>query len=57
VNSLRKFVLSPYLLLSLTSLIWAGNFIVGRALRADISAVELNLWRWLLALLILLPLG
>lgn len=57
MNSLRKFVLSPYLLLSLTSLIWAGNFIVGRALRADISAVELNLWRWLLALLILLPLG
>lgn len=55
--SLRKFVLSPYLLLSLTSLIWAGNFIVGRALRTDISAVELNLWRWLLALLILLPLG
>ena len=57
VRNLKKIFLSPYLLLSLTSLIWAGNFIVGRALRSDISAIELNLWRWLLALVILLPLG
>lgn len=56
-RSLADKTFSPYLLLSLTSLIWAGNFIVGRALRNDISAVELNLWRWLIALAILLPLA
>lgn len=57
MRTFKNIFLSPYLLLSLTSLIWAGNFIVGRALRSDISAIELNLWRWLLALVILLPLG
>jgi drug/metabolite transporter (DMT)-like permease len=58
LNTFRtKLLLSPYLLLSLTSVIWAGNFIVGRALREDISAVELNLWRWTLALVILFPLS
>jgi drug/metabolite transporter (DMT)-like permease len=57
VRTFKNILLSPRLLLSLTSLIWAGNFIVGRALRSDISAIELNLWRWLLALVILLPLG
>jgi drug/metabolite transporter (DMT)-like permease len=56
-RSLVDKIFSPYLLLSLTSLIWAGNFVVGRALRHDISAVELNLWRWLIALAILLPLA
>jgi len=57
VSKFKRVIVSPHLLLSLTSLIWAGNFIVGRALRNDISAIELNLWRWLLALLLLLPLG
>lgn len=45
----------PTLALSLSSLFWAGNFIVGRALRDEAMAVELNYWRWLLAASILLP--
>lgn len=39
----------------MSSLFWAGNFIVGRALREVIPALALNYWRWTLALLILLP--
>jgi drug/metabolite transporter (DMT)-like permease len=46
---------SPVLALSLSSLFWAGNFTVGRALRDDIDAVALNHWRWSIAALILLP--
>lgn len=48
---------SPYLLLAGASLFWAGNFIVGRALRGDVPPVALNFWRWLIALALLLPLG
>jgi drug/metabolite transporter (DMT)-like permease len=46
---------SPVLALSLSSLFWAGNFTVGRALRDDIDAIALNYWRWLVAALVLLP--
>jgi drug/metabolite transporter (DMT)-like permease len=49
--------LSPRLLLTGAVLFWAGNFIVGRALRGDIPPVSLNFWRWTTALLILLPLS
>ncbi len=46
---------SPYLLLSLTSLFWAGNWVVGRAMRNDIPPVAMGFWRWMLAFLIMLP--
>jgi drug/metabolite transporter (DMT)-like permease len=46
---------SPYLLLSLASLAWAGNWVVGRAMREDMPPVAMGFWRWMLALLILLP--
>ncbi len=46
---------SPYLLLSLASLFWAANWVVGRAMRNDIPPVAMGFWRWTLALLILLP--
>jgi len=46
---------SPYLLLVLTPLIWAGNWVVGRAMRNDMPPVAMGFWRWTLALLILLP--
>jgi drug/metabolite transporter (DMT)-like permease len=36
----------PYLLLTLAVLFWSGNFIVGRAVRADIPPVALAFWRW-----------
>ncbi|RPH41915.1 MAG: EamA/RhaT family transporter, partial [Desulfobulbaceae bacterium] len=44
-----KIIDSPYLLLTLAVFFWAGNFIVGRAVRADIPPVGLAFWRWFVA--------
>jgi drug/metabolite transporter (DMT)-like permease len=45
----------PYLLLSLTSLFWAGNAIVGRHAAGHIPPVTLSFTRWSMAFLIVLP--
>jgi drug/metabolite transporter (DMT)-like permease len=45
----------PYLLLSLTSLFWAGNAIVGRLAAGHIAPVTLSFARWTIAFLIVLP--
>lgn len=47
--------LSPYLLLIIPPLCWAGNFVVGRAMHADIPPAALTFWRWAVAALVLLP--
>jgi drug/metabolite transporter (DMT)-like permease len=41
--------------LMLATLLWAGNFIVGRALRDAVAPLDLTVWRWLIALAALLP--
>lgn len=46
---------SPYLLLSLTSLFWAANWVIGRAMRNEMPPVAMGFWRWVIALLLLLP--
>lgn len=46
---------SAYLLLTFTALFWAGNSILGRAARDLVPPVALSFWRWLLALLLVLP--
>lgn len=46
---------SPYLLLTLCALFWAGNSVVGRALHDSVPPVTLAFWRWGIALLILMP--
>lgn len=45
------------MLLSLAVLFWAGNSVVGRAFAGDIPPIALVFWRWVIAILILLPLG
>ena len=45
----------PYLLLTLTSLFWAGNAVVGRAVADEIPPVALAEIRWIGAFLLLLP--
>lgn len=45
----------PYLLLTLTSLFWAGNTVVGRAVADKIPPVALAEVRWIGAFLLLLP--
>lgn len=46
-----------YLMLCGSALFWSGNFILGRAFATDIAPMTLSYWRWLVALLILLPFG
>jgi drug/metabolite transporter (DMT)-like permease len=53
----RKLTLSTALLLSVPPLLWAGNAIVGRMVRDAVPPMTLNLLRWSIALLVLLPLG
>ncbi len=45
----------PYLLLSLTSLFWAGNIVLGRFVAGHIPPVALAWFRWGIAFLIVLP--
>ena len=43
------------LLFFLPPLLWSANFIIGRAVRNDISPVTLTFARWLIALIVILP--
>jgi drug/metabolite transporter (DMT)-like permease len=45
------------LLMTLPPLLWAGNAVVGRLLAGEVPPLTLNLLRWLLTALILLPLA
>lgn len=45
------------LLLTIPPLMWAGNAVIGRMVQDDIPPVTLNLLRWIVALLVLLPLA
>jgi drug/metabolite transporter (DMT)-like permease len=49
--------LPAFLLLGLANLLWTGNWIAGRALRDAFEPAALNLWRWVLAALVLAPLA
>ena len=46
---------NAFLLLSLTALFWAGNFVLGRGVHGHVPPIALAWWRWLLATLIVLP--
>jgi drug/metabolite transporter (DMT)-like permease len=48
---------SPYLLLMLANLFWAGNWIVGRGIRGQVPPLALSFWRWAIALVAILPLA
>ena len=48
---------NPYLLLTLTALFWSGNMVVGRGIRADVPPLTLAFWRWVIALVLVLPLA
>lgn len=52
-----RLLANPYLLLTLTSLFWAGNMVMSRGLREDLPPVGLAFWRWTIALLCVLPLA
>jgi drug/metabolite transporter (DMT)-like permease len=46
---------TAFLLLALASLFWAGNWVLGRALRDDFEPAALNFWRWSIAVIVLAP--
>lgn len=47
--------LSTILILMIPPLLWAGNFVVGRAVRNDLPPMTLSFGRWVIALLCILP--
>jgi len=54
--SSSRFSFDPtYAALALTTLLWSSNFVIGRAIRDDVSPSTLNFLRWAIALLILVP--
>lgn len=55
MNPSRSRLTHPYFLLVLTMLFWAGNMVLGRALRADVPPLALAFWRWLIAFALTLP--
>jgi drug/metabolite transporter (DMT)-like permease len=44
-----------WIFLALSSMFWAGNIVLARALHADIPPIALNFWRWAVALVVMLP--
>ena len=46
---------SPYLLLTLTSLFWSCNWVIGRAVVGKVPPIALAYWRWVLAVAFMLP--
>lgn len=53
----RQLTLPTALLLIIPPLLWSGNAIVGRLVRDMVPPITLNFLRWMLALVILLPLA
>lgn len=45
----------PYLLLTLTSLFWSLNWVIGRAVVGKVPPIALAYWRWVLAVAVMLP--
>jgi drug/metabolite transporter (DMT)-like permease len=53
---LRRYLLSPYLILIGPPLFWAVNAVISRAFISDaLPPLALSFWRWTLAFLLLLP--
>ncbi len=46
---------AAYTFLVLTALFWAGNWVIARGIQGYMSPIAMAFWRWLTALLILLP--
>jgi drug/metabolite transporter (DMT)-like permease len=55
VPRLPSFHASPYLLLSLTSLFWSLNWVIGRAIVGHVSPLALTFIRWVVAVAVMLP--
>ncbi|MEK5078170.1 DMT family transporter [Solibacillus sp. FSL W7-1436] len=47
----------PQLLLILATLLWGGNFVIGRAVSGDIPPITLAFLRWIVAFLVFFPIA
>jgi drug/metabolite transporter (DMT)-like permease len=52
---IERLYANPYLLLALTALFWAGNFVVARGVHIHVPPIALAWTRWCFATLIILP--
>ena len=48
-------LVSPYMLLTLAPLFWAGNWVTGRGLHLAVPPMAMTFYRWLFALAFMLP--
>jgi drug/metabolite transporter (DMT)-like permease len=55
--SIRRRLLSPAVVMILPPLFWAGNAVAGRVAAGHLPPIALAFWRWLFALLLILPFG
>lgn len=46
---------SPFILLVLATLLWGGNFVIGRAVTGSLPPVALSFFRWCTALVVFFP--
>jgi len=46
---------TAYILLTLTALFWAGNWVIARGLQGHMSPIAMAFWRWIAAFVLLLP--
>ncbi len=53
----RRFLLSPYLIMLVPPLLWGGNAVAGRMAAGSVPPLALAFWRWFFAFLLLLPWG
>ncbi|KAF3884438.1 MULTISPECIES: DMT family transporter [Nostocales] len=51
----KSLAFTGYFLAVVATVIWAGNFIVGRVFYMDILPVALAFWRWTIAVVTLMP--
>lgn len=49
--------LNGYLCALAATVIWAGNFVLARGVAHEIPPIQLNFWRWVLALACILPMA
>ena len=49
--------LGGYLAALAATVLWAGNFVVARGIAHEIPPIQLNFWRWTVALVCLIPLA
>lgn len=52
---MRQRASTAYVLLALTALFWAGNWVLARGVQGHMSPIAMAFWRWTGALAILLP--